>query len=181
VRPTGELGFSCKPSFSGELCFKKLDYKTFDILIPRLGIGFIVFPPRLDTFPEVGVIVSKQSFTIVPGKTAPSKLNFFYLNPGLDLRLKINDSLNIYPGVDFNTGIIRGGYYTYVPGIDSGYYLIKKSYIGIGCRIGFEYIFRKNTAFFIEIKRSFNKMIHGSKMNYNEYGVGIRFKIKKEA
>lgn len=188
ARPTEYFGFEVKPTISGEIFYKKVQSKN--IIVPRFGAGFIRFTPRLDTFPDVGFVITSTTYTVVPGKLAPSKVNLIYTNFGLDFRIKISDSLNFYPGFDVQAGLILTKHWESYPGYCTGYSCNTYSYeanytdnylfFGGGIRIGVEYIFRKKIAFFVEAKRNVNKDTRGVFINYNEYVVGLRYKFKNK-
>src|SRR5471030_2545142 len=72
VRPTGTMGMTFKPTFTGEIFYKGFDDKSN--WQPRFGLGFIKCTPRLDTFPVTGLIVS-QTTTVSPGHMSYQKYN----------------------------------------------------------------------------------------------------------
>jgi hypothetical protein len=180
IRPTGELGYFLKPAFSGELIFKPV--KSTNHFVTSFGLGFIQFSPRLDTFPSAGYIIYKgsvNSYSVVPGKLAPGKVQFVYFSFGGDYLIKVNDSINFYPGVEVTLGHSSSKHYEYFPGISSGSYRDNYLFLSGGLRVGFEYTFRSKTAFFVEAKRKYNKLFKGNSNNYNEYSIGVRFRLKK--
>jgi len=177
ARPTDDFGFAVKPTISGEIIYKKINSKKK--LVSRFGIGFIRFSPRLDTFPVRGVLVTYGNSSSVPGKLAPSPCNYFYGNIGLDYKIKINDSICFYPGLDINMGRTMSKHYEFYPMISDGYYEDNRIILGGGIRIGLEYIYKRKFAFFIEVERNINKILYYELLNYNEYACGIRIKLKK--
>jgi hypothetical protein len=178
VRPTGDLGMTMNATVSGELIFKPFDRKFNEgsKWQPRVSIGFIKFSPRLASFPVVGII-SSQSTTISPGTMSYSKYNAMYLSGGIDYMIKLGSSFFLYPGLDINFGGINQSYQSHYPLIADEGYTGGSVYVGIRARVGAEYRIKK-IAFFMEATRNMNIIINESFMNYNDYGIGIRYSFK---
>ena len=177
VRPTGRLGGIVKPTIAGELLIKGFD--DDENFIPRCGIGFIKFSPRLDTFPVSGIATLNNSTIITPGTATYHRFNLVYVYGGFERKIKLHKAVNLNPGLDVNVGAKMVSYDEYYPLVESGSYSGGSVYIGIRPRIGLDFFINERIVIFAEATRNMNLVPHEAFIAYNDYGIGFRYNLKK--
>jgi hypothetical protein len=172
-RPTGELGFIMKPTFSAEIA--KQD--GFDDGRFRSGftLTYLVLKPRLDTFPIIGLMSSGSGDFVLPGKQVFHKYNIFQLGGGFDFAIIYKDPFYLYTGADLIAGGVSIDYYSETPTFEEKSYSGGGGLVGFRLRLGAEYNLNDAFSLFFNANRSYFLVTESGYLSANDYGLGARY------
>ncbi len=174
-KPTEQFGFEASPAFSYEVIVKGVAKKKH--LLPRIGIGILKFDQRPGRQPAY-LSYTNSYPQIVPADLSNVVYRCWYVNFGLDFKVKVKNWFDLYFGPGVNVGHLKGSK-TLTSTNGTKTYYFNGDFHGFCGRIGAEYLIKKKFAVFIEAKRNYNKVEDGGNINYNDYSLGFRIKVTK--
>jgi hypothetical protein len=170
IRPTGSLGMVMKPAWGGELIYKPFEKESG--LNLRIGVGFIKFAPRQDTFPTT-TLMYNGGYSASSGYTVFHKFNITTITLGADYMIHATDAFRLYIGMDFGFLATSMKYESRTivssEGFSGGY-----GYICWRLRGGAEYLLTEKIGLFGEYNRSMNYSPEVGGLAYHDYALGMR-------
>lgn len=177
-RPTGDLGFVFKPTFSAEVGYTGF-FEDGNRWRKQATITFIVLKPRLETFPTTGVLSDGTGTHILPGEMSYQKYNIAQIFAGVDYALIMKNSFFVYAGLDITAGGTFVEYTDNVPRVKTESYSGGGLLAGFRFRLGAEYMMNDRITLMVSAQRCGWIVTDPQSTNAaNDYGLGIRYNFQ---
>jgi hypothetical protein len=171
VSPTGYLGAVVKKAPS--LAIGKID--DFDGTMRWRMLGeFTYFSPRRERFDTYAYLVEGNKETVYPGTQTINLYMNLAFSFGLDYSILNKKEFTWYAGADLLAGLTLRQYKEDIPYVVTGSEFAGVLFVGLRGRTGVEYEFDK-FSLFLEMSRCYYLNTEAFLLNYNDYGIGIRF------
>lgn len=177
-RPTGDLGFAFKPTFSAEAGYMGF-FEDGSRWRSQFSGTFIMLKPRLETIPTSGVLSDGTGTHILPGAMTYKKYNLAQLFCGFDYAFISKDDFSVFGGVDLTIGGTMVEYQDDVQTFKNESYSGGGILGGFRFRLGAEYILTDEITLLIHAQRSAWIVTDpATTAAANDYGVGIRYNFQ---
>lgn len=135
---------------------------------------FIYFSPRQERFDIYAYVTEGNTETVYPGTQSINLYMNLNCSIGYDFGVVNKGDFHWFIGMDAFVGMTLRQYEEDVPLVVTGRDFSGIPMIGLRGRTGLEYSFDK-FSLFVDVSRSYYLNTEGFILNYNEYGIGIRF------